>query len=43
MKVHAYTGTFYHELQVGPLVLQVRKRGTDVKRFRAWHDPYWRW
>lgn len=48
--MHAYTGTFYHELQVGPLVIQVRKRNwyrasphiPPPRRVRVWFDPDWR-
>jgi len=45
------TGSFFHELHVGSLVVQVRKRKKNLEdpayanilpRFKIWQDPFWK-
>lgn len=39
-----FKGTFFYELQVGPLVFQLKRRDNSYphKRLTVWRDPLWR-
>ena len=48
MTFQAFTGMTYHELQIGTLVVQVRRvrparMYVGAKRIKIWRDPFGSW
>ena len=39
----AFKGSFFYELQLGPLVVQWKHSElVDGRQLRVWRDPFWR-